>query len=238
VFDPAKFSRQDREELRRRLNIPADAPLVAFIGTFGQWHGVEVLAQAIRHLVDRHPEWLRASGARFLLVGDGPNMPLVRRALSEAPYSAYVTLTGLIPQADAARYLSASDVVVSPHVRNQDGSRFFGSPTKLFEYMAMGKAIVASDLEQIGVILANGIHAAALPAGEPQGDERRLAVLCEPGDPVALADALRFIVGSRSWRDVLGWNARAEALSKYTWPHHVSAIVEGLASATTGAQNV
>ena len=237
VFDPAKFSAADGRNLRASLNIPPDAPVVTFIGTFGEWHGVEVFAQAIRDLVDRHRDWLDVSGVRFMLVGDGPNMPVVRRLLSEAPYASFVTLTGLVPQTDAARYLAMADVVVSPHVKNQDGSRFFGSPTKLFEYMAMGKAIVASDLEQIGAILKAGIHIGALPSGEPGADERRLAVLCAPGHAGELGDALRFVVDRPAWRTVLGSNARTEVLAKYTWAHHVSAILDGVASISTNSHH-
>jgi glycosyltransferase involved in cell wall biosynthesis len=230
VFDPAKFSAADGRNLRASLNIRSDAPVVTFLGTFGPWHGVDVFAQAIRDLVDRHREWIDRSGVRFILVGDGSNMTVVRRLLSGAPYASFVTLTGLVPQADAARYLAISDVVVSPHVKNQDGSRFFGSPTKLFEYMAMGKAIVASDLEQIGAILKAGVHVGALPSGEPAADERRLAMLCPPGHPGELGDALRFVVDRPAWRAVLGSNARTEVLAKYTWVHHVAAILDGVSS--------
>ncbi len=59
-------------------------------------------------------------------------------------------------QSEAPTYLAISDIVVSPTVPNPDGSPFFGSPTKLFEYMAMGKPIVASDLDQIGEVLTPG----------------------------------------------------------------------------------
>jgi glycosyltransferase involved in cell wall biosynthesis len=229
VFDPAKFAAADSRKLREDLNIPANAVVVMFIGTFGLWHGVEVFAQAIRELVERQREWLETSCVRFVLVGDGPNMPVVRRLLAAAPYASFAILAGLVPQADAARYLAMADVVVSPHVKNKDGSRFFGSPTKLFEYMAMGKAIVASDLEQIGTILKSGLHSGELPSGEPEADDRRLAVLCEPGNVQALQDALRFIVDRPAWRAVLGANARAEVLARYTWGHHVSAILDGLA---------
>ena len=49
--------------------------------------------------------------------------------------------------------LDACDILVSPHVPLDAGAEFFGSPTKLFEYMAMGKGIVASRLGQIGEVL-------------------------------------------------------------------------------------
>jgi glycosyltransferase involved in cell wall biosynthesis len=141
-----------------------------------------------------------------------------------------VTLTGLIPQADAPSYLAASDLLLSPHVANQDGSKFFGSPTKLFEYMAMGKAIIASDLDQIGQVLADSIRVdGSLPA-DPAVDDTRLAALCPPGDVQALVDTIKFVVERPAWRAALGRNARAEALSKYTWSHHVDAILDRLAA--------
>ena len=49
--------------------------------------------------------------------------------------------------------LDACDILVSPHVPLDARRGFFGSPTKLFEYMAMGKGIVASRLGQIGEVL-------------------------------------------------------------------------------------
>src|SRR5207237_125725 len=80
----------------------------------------------------------------------------------------------LVPQDDGPEHLAAADLLVSPHVTNPDGTPFFGSPTKLFEYMAMGRPIVASDLEQIGQTLEHG----------------RTAWLVPPGDVEALADAM------------------------------------------------
>ena len=143
-----------------------------------------------------------------------------------------------MPQAEGPLYLAASDILLSPHVPNADGTPFFGSPTKLFEYMAMGKGIVASELDQIGDVLGNALLASALPLDTPAGDETRLAILAAPGSVDELLAGIRFLVERPDWRDVLGENARREALARYTWSHHVGAILEGVESlAATGSHD-
>ena len=109
-------------------------------------------------------------------------------------------------------YLSASDILVSPQVPNPDGTPFFGSPTKLFEYMAMGKAIVASDLDQIGSILSSG-------------DD---SILFKPGDSDELASAILILSSDPSMRARLGNNARKKAIRDYSWDKHVQAVDKAL----------
>jgi glycosyltransferase involved in cell wall biosynthesis len=228
VFDPARFTVADSLLLRRKLGIAPDAVVATFIGTFGQWHGAEVLAQAIRRLVDEHRAWVTQARVHFLLVGDGVKMPVVREILAGDECAPFITLTGLVPQEEAPSYLAASDVVLAPHLANADGSRFFGSPTKLFEYMAMGKAIVASDLDQIGQVLRNSLRAGDMPDGEPTETDPRLAVLFPPGSVPALVESIIFAVNRPLWRRILARNARATALAQYTWAHHVAAILEAV----------
>jgi glycosyltransferase involved in cell wall biosynthesis len=231
VFDPGRFDAADRTAIRARHGIPADAVLASFIGTFGRWHGADVLARAIRTLVDSHRAWLRQNRVRFLLVGDGATMPAVRGALGDGGCDEFVVLPGIVPQDAAAGYLAASDILLSPHIQNADGTKFFGSPTKLFEYMAMGKAIIASDLDQIGEVLRHSVRGDGSGwQGVPGQGETRLACLVPPGDVNALAAAIRRVVDRPAWRPVLGANARAEALEKYTWARHVDQILGSLAT--------
>jgi glycosyltransferase involved in cell wall biosynthesis len=156
-------------------------------------------------------------------------MPLVKQALCEER-SPFWTLTGLIAQSEAPAHLAATDILVSPHVPNPDGTPFFGSPTKLFEYMAMGKTILASNLEQIGEVLRNSLRTDALPERECTGTETELAVLCKPADADDLVRSIRFAVDRPAWRNVLGRNARKEVLAKYTWKTHVTKFLETLDS--------
>lgn len=227
TFDPSNFTSHERQDLREQWGISPQAVLCTFLGTFGQWHGVEVLAEAIRRLADTQRDWLVEQNVHFMLVGDGPLMPKVRTVIGSSARE-FVTLTGLVQQDQASRYLAASDVLLSPHVPNADGSRFFGSPTKLFEYMAMGKGIVASDLEQIGHVLDPALRADKLPDTPPQMEDPSLALLTTPGDVGELISGIRFMVKREDWRVSLGKNARHEVLSKYTWRHHVKAILAKL----------
>jgi len=103
---------------------------------------------------------------------------------------------------------------VSPHVPNADGSPFFGSPTKLFEYMAMGKGIVASNLDQIGDVLRHGETAWLVP----------------PGDTGALAAGLYRLVTDPVLRSTLGAAARQEVLAHHTWRAHVRRTLDALAA--------
>ncbi len=228
VFDPARFPPTVVAELRGRLGLSVDDLVITFVGTFGRWHGVDVLAQAAARLVAADRTWLDHHRVKFVFVGDGMMMPEVRRILDGPHCASYVRLTGLVAQADAPAYLAASDIVASPHVPNADGSRFFGSPTKLFEYMAMGRAIIASRLEQVGEVLSPGLDGAQLPAAgwAPAGDVR--SVLVEPANLDQLITGMRFLVEHPEWRACLGANARRAAGERYLWRHHVEHLLAGL----------
>jgi glycosyltransferase involved in cell wall biosynthesis len=227
MFDPAAHTRADADALRKTVGFEPGHTIATFIGTFGQWHGSDVLARTIASMVETHRE-LFDQGLRFLLVGDGLKMPIVREILSPPQVAKYVKLTGIVPQKDAPRYLAASDLVLAPHVANTDGTKFFGSPTKLFEYLAMARGIVASDLDQLGQVLRPAVFVDAAGKVDASQAEQAVAVLAPPGDTAALAHGIALLTRDVALRRRLGEHARAVALSRYTWQHHVEAILAGL----------
>jgi glycosyltransferase involved in cell wall biosynthesis len=227
-FDPGLYTADDRAQLLARYGLARDATVCGFIGTFGRWHGVTLLAEAIRELASARPEWLAAHRVHFLLIGDGLYMEQVRQTLSPPEVARFVTLTGLVEQERAPAFLAACDILLSPHVPNADGSRFFGSPTKLFEYMAMERAIVASDLDQIGEVLSPGMR---IDQGQPDqagSGADALAVLVTPGDRSDLIGGLTALVERPALRARLGQNARRRVLERYTWAHNVDELLTRL----------
>ena len=184
--------------------------VIGFIGTFGKWHGAEVLAEAFGRLLKESPEY--QNQVRLLMIGDGPMMPRVKEKLLKFEVADLCRLTGFISQNEGPLYLAACDILVSPHLPNSDGTPFFGSPTKLFEYMAMGKGIVASDLDQIGEILKHG-HS---------------AWMVKPGDVRSLTGGLKVMVDDEETRKRLGKAARSEVMARYTWQCHTARIMNKL----------
>lgn len=227
VFDPARFTPAQTAGLRQQLGVPDGAMVVTFVGTFGQWHGAEKLAEAVARLHTERAAWLDARRLHFLFVGDGLTRPRVIEIIEAVGAQSRCTFAGLVPQADAPLYLAASDILVSPHVPNADGSRFFGSPTKLFEYMAMGKPILASDLEQIGEVLSPAARLVAhgkIPEAAP--DAR--ALLVRPGHVDEIVRGLECLVEQPSLCEQLARNAREAALNHFTWDAHVRHFLDGL----------
>ena len=209
AVDPERFHPEcGGAKLRQELGFQPSDTVICFVGTFSYWHGVAVLEQAIQSLLSKPQRGKRSM--KFLLVGDGPLAPRLREALEPYTRNGSVVFTGAIPHVSVRAYLDAADILVSPHIPTPDGSPFFGSPTKLFEYMAMGKAIAASALDQIAEVL----------------EHERTALLVKPGDPQELTAAIQRLAADPRLRIELGRNSREAALSRHTWRQNARRVLE------------
>jgi glycosyltransferase involved in cell wall biosynthesis/ubiquinone/menaquinone biosynthesis C-methylase UbiE len=206
----------ERESIRRSLGFDAADRVIGFTGTFGGWHGIDVLSEAIPRICRKAPR------ARFLLIGDGSFKHLVDGAVASSGLQQRVVSTGRVPQAEGARLLKACDIYVSPHSTHMIDSKFFGSPTKVFEYMALGGGIVASDLEQIGQVLSPALSPDDASRGPEVSNER--AVLCTPGDVSQFVQGVVALTEQPDLARALGRNARQAALDHYSWKRHVGKL--------------
>lgn len=193
--------RYDASEARRSLGF-GDEPVVGFVGSFQLWHGLENLVESFVDVRQHVPH------ARLLLIGDGP----ARQTIEERAHTWHVhdaiTITGRVNYHDIPRYLAAVDVAVAPYPRLKYEMWF--SPLKLYEYMAAGKAIVASRCGQIPDVIQDG----------------HTGLLVEPGDVADLARALRQAIADSDLRQRLGANARRQAETRHSWAHVAEKLKE------------
>jgi glycosyltransferase involved in cell wall biosynthesis len=183
-------------EIRKQLGIE-DKIVVGFLGTFGPWHGAPVLAKAATQV---------KSPCHFLFIGDGDERATTAAMLAQEKDRA--TFTGRIAHEDVAAYLDVCDILVAPLVPASDGSEFFGSPTKLFEYLAMERPVIASRLGQIADIIIDGEN----------------GYLVEPNDAGSLAQTIEKLANDERLRRRLGLAARRTVVENYTWQHNAARV--------------
>ncbi len=201
-YDPAVLI-TSRKSIRSALHLN-EKFVFGFVGTFSIWHGIDVLHEMIPNVIAKN------SQVHFLLIGEGPLRKDLQHHLTKKDVDKYVTFTGMVPQHEARKYLAACDAFLSPTQPNKDGSRFFGSPTKLFEYMSMAKPIIASDLEQVAEVIQ--------PAS---------GILVKPKNIDGFVQAAVLLIDEdNKKRSEKGKYARSTVIKKYTWDAHVQRIID------------
>jgi glycosyltransferase involved in cell wall biosynthesis len=191
----------DGARARHRFGLADDDVVVGFVGSFAPWHGVELLIDAALSLVPETPQ------LRFLLVGGRPDEPrfiAARRRVEAAGSLGRIVFAGEVPFAEVPEAMAAMDIATIPWATD------YGSPMKVAEYMAMGRALIAPDLEVLREVLADG----------------RNALLVPRGDASALAGAIRRLAATPPLRRALGSAARRDAVEHHDWRHHARTIEE------------
>ncbi len=169
----------DTETAKNMLGLQGKMVL-GFTGFLRDWHGLDTVIDLIAHD--------NANATRHLLViGDGPARANLEAQAHRLGIADRLTITGIIGRDDVMRHVAAFDIALQPAVVA------YASPLKLFEYLMLGRAIVAPAQPNIMEILSDGKN----------------AVLFEPGQPGALADAIERVSRDTGLRQRIGASARA-----------------------------
>jgi glycosyltransferase involved in cell wall biosynthesis len=153
-------------------------PVLGFVGYVRAWHGLPQIVELLAQDSD-------FAGANLMVVGDGPGRAELERRAKELGVADRLWVTGLVARDGLAAHISCFDIALQPEVTA------YASPLKLFEYMALSRAIVAPDAPNIREILSH------------QED----SLLFEPDSPKSLGDAIRLLVRDAGLRARLGAGA-------------------------------
>lgn len=189
----------DGQLVKKRLQLE-NRFVVGFVGTFKQWHGADLLLEAFQQLQKADPD------VHLLLVGDGPLRESLQQKVRQASLDDAVTFAGKVAHQEVPIYVAAMDVAVAPYPAL---SEFYYSPLKLFEYMAAGRAVVASRIGQVAQVLVDG----------------QTGLLYEPEDTEDLVRCIRRLRGDAEMRRELAKRATA-ASRRYTWSENAVKAIE------------
>ena len=192
-----KFGVAADPELRRALGLDG-ATVIGFAGSFYGYEGLEILLEAARRMMPRHP------GLRVLLVGGGPQEAKLRAQAASNGLQDRVIFTGRVPHADVQRYYELIDVLAYPRLPIRLTELV--TPLKPLEAMAQGRMFVASDV---------GGHRELIRHGET-------GFLFRAGDPAALEVAIEDVLARRATWSQIQQQARRFVESERTWAASVA----------------
>lgn len=187
--DTRVFFPRDRAETRRRLGLPLDERIVAFVGVLTPRKGIDTLVDAMG-LLARDP-----TGAPLLTIaGIGELRESLEARARTLGVADRLRFVGKVPHDDVALWMAAGDVFCLPSLSE-------GLPTVVCEAMACGRAVVATAVDGTPEIV----------------DDETTGLLVPPRDAAALAAALRRLLDDDGLRARFEAEALARATSTYTW---------------------
>lgn len=176
--------------------------LVGYVGVMGEQEGVDLLLEAVRHIVyelDRHD-------VQFYLVGGGPSLADLRAQSEAMGLADYVTFSGRAPDQLLFEVLSTSDVCVNPDRVNPMNDK--STMNKILEYMALSKPIVQFDVTE-----------GRFSAGDS-------SLYAKANDPKDMAEKLLELLADPARRQAMGEIGRQRVLESLSWRHEVPKLIE------------
>ena len=187
----------DGEALRRRLAISPDAPVVVYGGTFEGYQGLPELLGAIPMIRAKIPD------ATFVLVGaENGSGSLIRAEAERLVEAGVVRIIDRQPRHEISSYFSMADVLVSPRAHGGN------LPLKIFDYLAAGRPIVATDIPTHRTVL-NEDRAMLVPPHSRGLADGILSLLSDPARAATLGHAARIYAEER-----LGWSSFVASLGE------------------------
>lgn len=182
--------------------LPAGVPCVLYLGSLGQIRRLDFLIRAFALVKTALP------AARLYMVGGGTqpsDEEFLQSEVARLGLQSSITFVGALPQAQALRYAQEADVCASPFYPTPVLRST--SPTKLVEYMALGKAVVANDHPEQRRVL-----------------EESAAGYCVPYDERAFADAVISLLAHPDTSRQMGARGRQYVREHRSYPSIAAAL--------------
>ena len=140
----------DCSEVRQQWGFSESDQIIVFIGTLFNFSGLDAFIQEFPRVVREVPE------AKLLIVGDGPQRPKLERIIIELGLARQVTITGFQPYKTMPQYINLANICINTFVISESTMDIF--PAKMMQYIACGKATVATALHGIMTLLPGESH--------------------------------------------------------------------------------
>lgn len=189
LFKPIKDNNV-LKELKNRLHINYDEKVVLFVGNLAPWQGVEYLIHATPLIIKEIPK------TKFLIVGEGAMKEKLKFLCKELGIEHSIIFTGTVPYENIPQYVNIGDICIAPKRKMKSGY----SPLKLYEYMACGKPVIATNTAGFEIL-----------------EQHNAGILVNLGYSEELSNAIIKLLRNKQLREQMGTNGRKLVASEYSW---------------------
>jgi len=160
--DIRKFKPMNRNEIMKELGLSSHFKYICFVGNLAPWQGVDHLIRTAPLILEKCPK------TRFLIVGDGIMKADLEKLAGEYNVRKQFLFIGSVPFDMVPLYINASDICVAPFTRERN-EKIGLSPLKIYEYLACGKPIVASNVKGVADLLEKSKGGIVVSFEDPRG---------------------------------------------------------------------
>lgn len=196
------FHPMEKHQCCQKLGFNESLTYIGFIGTFFRHQGIDTLIDAAPFIVKKYPQ------VRFLILGDGPMRAAWSKKLVDNSLISYFIFPGNVPYEEVPSYCGVMDVCVAPFLKEAVER----SPVKIFDYLACGKPVVATDVGETSGFFADSGAVLIVP----------------PEDPTVLAQGLNRLLENETLRAEMGKTGRTFIANRYSRTQ-IAEIVETIA---------
>lgn len=192
------FRPMEKDKLVFNLKLDKNYSYVGYIGSFTRWHGLENLIKSAQFVLKSF------NNTKFMLVGDGPLKEELFNLVDTLNLRDNFIFVGRVPHNEVPQYINIFDVCVILKDKNIPGS-----PLKLWEYMACGKPVVATNTNDFNIL-----------------EEYNSGILTDPENYKSVADAIITLLKNNELREKMGLNGRRYVVENHSWECVAQNVVE------------
>jgi glycosyltransferase involved in cell wall biosynthesis len=195
--DLTQFSPMDKKEAKKKVGLSQSQKYIGFVGGLFPWHGLDQLIEATPYVLKKEPH------ARFVIVGSGMMESSLKKMVEKRRFHQIFIFAGSVPFQMVPYYINAFNVciVFFKKVRKDPGD-----PIKLYEYLACGRPVVASDVPGYGDVV----------------DSAEAGISVNSADPIATAEAILKILRDDEKADSMGKKGLQNAQAYFSWEKKVN----------------
>lgn len=199
------FKPLNKDKLRERLHFNKNYKYIGYSGGLKDWQGIDFIINSIPIVLKKLPNY------RLIILGEGPERDNLINITEKLKIKDKIIFIDSVEYKKVPEYINLFDVCICYLTKLKEGK--YGTPFKVYEYLACGKPVILSEIEGISELFKDKV------------------VLAKPENSEDLADKIISLIKNRKLREKLGREGREFIVNNHSWENITKRTLEVIETA-------